>query len=324
MQVISRVLCRTTFKNPIHRASLHSQSVRGMQVTSKNDKQHNYNICKQLCEEAQAKSLMAAEPLNGPTMQKYQDLARQHRLWLSLGGFQEQGPPLPHGGDLPAERQAQSTSSSSAAQSSDDTSQDLAAAGAPSQPNPALTRRLYNAHVVLSDTGALVAHYRKIHLFDVDVPNGPVLLESRTTLPGDKLVVCDSPVGRLALTVCYDLRFPEMWQRLAFDMGAQAVAVPSAFTKTTGEAHWELLCRARAVECQAFVIAAAQAGKHSEKRESFGHSLIVDPWGAVLTKLDGSETGVAVADLDLERLEAVRQKMPIVHHRQKGHRAYLT
>mmetsp|Transcript_10766 Transcript_10766/g.29541 ORF Transcript_10766/g.29541 Transcript_10766/m.29541 type:complete len:116 (-) Transcript_10766:451-798(-) len=114
-----------------------------------------------------------------------------------------------------------------------------------------------------------------------------------------------------------------MWQRLAFDMGAQAIAVPSAFTKTTGEAHWELLCRARAVECQAFVIAAAQAGKHSEKRESYGHSLIVDPWGTVLTRLNGSETGIAVADLDFERLEAVRQKMPIAHHRQKGHKAYL-
>mmetsp|Transcript_11983 Transcript_11983/g.31496 ORF Transcript_11983/g.31496 Transcript_11983/m.31496 type:complete len:120 (+) Transcript_11983:918-1277(+) len=90
-----------------------------------------------------------------------------------------------------------------------------------------------------------------------------------------------------------------------------------------GEAHWELLCRARAVECQAFVIAAAQAGKHSEKRESYGHSLIVDPWGTVLTRLNGSETGIAVADLDFERLEAVRQKMPIAHHRQKGHKAYL-
>jgi len=94
--------------------------------------------------------------------------------------------------------------------------------------------QISSAGDVLSGTGALVAHYRKIHLFDVDVPNGPVLLESRTTLAGDKLVVCESPVGRLALTVCYDLRFPEMWQRLAFDMGAQAIAVPSAFTKTTG------------------------------------------------------------------------------------------
>lgn len=158
-----------------------------------------------------------------------------------------------------------------------------------------------------------------MHLFDVDVPNGPVLMESRTTAPGDKLVVCDSPAGRLGLTVCYDLRFPEVYQALTWAMGAKVLLVPSAFTKVTGAAHWELLLRARAVECQAYVIAAAQAGKHNEKRESYGHSLIVDPWGVVVGRLDDPQaTGIAVAELDFDALEAVRQKMPIEQHRLKG------
>ncbi|GFH05871.1 CN hydrolase domain-containing protein, partial [Haematococcus lacustris] len=127
----------------------------------------------------------------------------------------------------------------------------------------------------------------QIHLFDVDVPNGPVLMESRTTAPGDKLVVCPGPGGlQLGLTTCYDLRFPELYQRLTWELGAQLIAVPSAFTKITGAAHWEVLLRARAIECQAYVVAAAQAGRHNEKRESWGHAMIVDPWGEVIGRLD--------------------------------------
>jgi len=127
---------------------------------------------------------------------------------------------------------------------------------------------IYNCHVVLNNQGRLAAKYRKVHLFDVDVTNGPILMESNTTAPGNELVVCDSPAGRLGLSVCYDLRFPELYQQLVHTMGAEVITVPSAFTRPTGEAHWEVLLRARAIECQAWVIAAAQAGRHNEKREA--------------------------------------------------------
>ncbi|CAL8462335.1 g1868 [Coccomyxa elongata] len=178
---------------------------------------------------------------------------------------------------------------------------------------------IYNTHVILSSDGTIVASYRKVHLFNVEVHNGPVLMESRSTAPGNQLVACDSPAGRLGLTVCYDLRFPEVYQRLAFDHGADVLLVPSAFTKLTGEAHWELLLRARAVETQCYVIAAAQAGKHNEKRESYGHSLIIDPWGKVIAQLDDPlATGIAVAEIDLQYAASVREKMPIKEHRRQG------
>lgn len=178
---------------------------------------------------------------------------------------------------------------------------------------------LYNCHVVVTSEGKIAARYRKVHLFNVEVQNGPVLMESRSTAPGNELVVCDSPAGRLGLTVCYDLRFPEVYQRLVFDMGAQVLLVPSAFTKLTGRAHWELLLRARAVETQCFVIAAAQAGVHNEKRESFGDSIIIDPWGDVIGKLDDPlATGIAVAELDFDKMRKVRERMPMADHRRQG------
>jgi len=178
---------------------------------------------------------------------------------------------------------------------------------------------LYNCHVVISSAGDIVASYRKVHLFDVDVPNGPVLMESKTTAPGNQLVVCDSPAGRLGLTVCYDLRFPEMYAQLTWGMGAQILLVPSAFTQVTGAAHWEVLLRARAIENQCYVIAAAQAGVHNAKRASYGHSLIIDPWGTVIGQLEDPEaTAIALADIDLEALQAVRVKMPIEQHRAAG------
>ncbi|KAK9811273.1 hypothetical protein WJX72_001005 [[Myrmecia] bisecta] len=178
---------------------------------------------------------------------------------------------------------------------------------------------LYNCHVIVDDKGSIAAAYRKVHLFNVDVPNGPVLMESKTTAPGTELVACDSPVGRLGLSVCYDLRFPELYQRLAFDMAAQILLVPSAFTVVTGKAHWEVLLRARAIECQCYVIAAAQAGRHNEKRESYGQSLIIDPWGVFVGQLDDPlATGIAVAEIDLEYLASVRQRMPIAAHRATG------
>lgn len=228
---------------------------------------------------SQQESLSKAEPLDGPAMARYRQLARDTSLWLSLGGFQETGPDPQH---------------------------------------------IYNCHVVLDPSGETAAWYRKIHLFDVDVPNGPILMESRTTAAGDKLAVCPSPAGVLGLTVCYDLRFPDVYQRLAWDMGAQVLLVPSAFTKVTGAAHWEVLLRARAIETQCYVIAAAQAGRHNEKRESYGHSLVIDPWGEVIGRFsDPLSTGVITADIDLLVMDQVREKMPIREHRLRGRRQYL-
>jgi predicted amidohydrolase len=145
----------------------------------------------------------------------------------------------------------------------------------------------YNTHVLIDDSGEIRSSYRKIHLFDVDVPGNMVYKESRFTTAGDTVVAVDSPFGRLGLTVCYDLRFPELYQCLRFKHQAQVLLVPSAFTKVTGEAHWEILLRARAIETQCYVIAAAQAGKHNEKRESYGDSIIIDPWGTVIARLPG-------------------------------------
>jgi deaminated glutathione amidase len=178
---------------------------------------------------------------------------------------------------------------------------------------------LYNCHVVINADGNIAASYRKIHLFNVDVPGGPVLMESRFTSPGTGLTTCDSPVGRLGLSVCYDLRFPAVYQRLAFELGAEIILVPSAFTVATGQAHWEVLLRARAIETQTYVVAAAQAGKHNEKRESYGHSLIIDPWGRVVARLDDPlATGIAVAEVDLEEMKSIRERMPVKEHRLAG------
>ncbi|KAJ0240977.1 Deaminated glutathione amidase [Hirschfeldia incana] len=173
--------------------------------------------------------------------------------------------------------------------------------------------RLYNTHVVIDDTGMIQSTYQKMHLFDVDVPGGSTYKESNFTVPGTNIVSVDSPIGRLGLTtVCYDLRFPKIYQQLRFDQKAQVILVPSAFTTVTGEAHWEILLRARAIETQCYVIAASQAGKHNEKRESYGDTLIIDPWGSVVGRLhDRFSTGIIVADIDFSLLESVRTKMPI-------------
>ncbi|ESQ38712.1 hypothetical protein EUTSA_v10028848mg [Eutrema salsugineum] len=146
---------------------------------------------------------------------------------------------------------------------------------------------LCNTHVVIDAAGMIQKTYQKMHLFDVDVPGGSSYKESSFTVPGTKIVSVESPIGCLGLTVCYDLRFPKIYQQLRFDQNAQVLLVPSAFTTVTGEAHWEILLRARAIETQCYVIAAAQAGKHNEKRESYGDTLIIDPWGTVIGRLPG-------------------------------------
>ncbi|RZC82670.1 hypothetical protein C5167_045452 [Papaver somniferum] len=300
--------------------SNHTVRIAAAQMTSINDLTSNFNTCSHLVKEAVAagakmicfpenfsfvgardgESMKIAEPLDGPIMQKYCSLARESNIWLSLGGFQEKGP--------------------------DDT-------------------HLCNAHVLIDDTGHLRSTYRKIHLFDVDIPGGAVFKESSFTeagmnnstymvveyytkyggdcpskstvvsFSGKNIVVVDSPVGRLGLTVCYDLRFPELYQRLRYQHQAQVLLVPAAFTKITGEAHWEILLRARAIETQCYVIAAAQAGKHNDKRESYGDTLIIDPWGKVVGRLpDRASTGIVIADIDFSLIDSVRTKMPISEH----------
>ena len=263
------------------------------QMCASSDVEKNFEVVADLCSQAKDRgcsmlflpecfafigvkgtdALAVMEPLNGPLLGRYRELAAKHGLWLSLGGFAEQGPDRD---------------------------------------------RRFNAHIIVNDAGEIRASYRKIHLFDVDMGdvNGPVLMESRSAAAGETLVTCDSPAGKLGLTVCYDLRFPEMFARLRYELGCEMMLVPSAFTKPTGQAHWETLLRARAIETQSYVVAAAQAGVHSEGRASHGHAMIVDPWGKVVAELGGDETGIAVADVDLGYLKDVRSRIPVETHRR--------
>ncbi len=173
--------------------------------------------------------------------------------------------------------------------------------------------RVYNTSVIVGAQGDLAAVYRKIHLFDVDLP-GASLQESKGVAAGEDVVVAETQAGKLGLSVCYDLRFPELYRELV-SLGAEILLVPSAFTVPTGSDHWHVLLRARAIENQAFVLAAAQYGVHSSRRRSYGRSLIVDPWGTVLAGVpDGG--GVAWAELDASRLAEVRQRLPALRHRR--------
>lgn len=174
--------------------------------------------------------------------------------------------------------------------------------------------RLVNRGFVIDDGGAVRARYDKIHLFDVDLPTGESWRESAAYAAGDTAVVVDTPVGRLGLSICYDLRFPALYRALS-DAGATILAVPAAFTRPTGAAHWHVLLRARAIENAAYVIAAAQCGEHEDGRETFGHSLAIDPWGEVLADLENT-VGVRLVDLDPARVADVRQRIPVISHRR--------
>jgi len=168
---------------------------------------------------------------------------------------------------------------------------------------------------VYNDRGEIVSRYDKIHLFDVDIEQtGENYNESETTEPGDDIVVSNTPFGRLGLAVCYDLRFPELFRSM-LDAGMQILAVPSAFTAITGSAHWDVLVRARAIENQCYVIAAAQGGYHINGRETYGHSMIVDPWGNILDEL-ASGSGFVDADIDLGYVQRLRRSFPAVEHRR--------
>ncbi|UAK26355.1 carbon-nitrogen hydrolase family protein [Sphingomonas nostoxanthinifaciens] len=171
-----------------------------------------------------------------------------------------------------------------------------------------------NRGFVIDADGAIRARYDKMHLFDVDLPTGESWRESASYVRGSGAVAVDTPWGRLGLAICYDLRFPDLFRALS-DAGATILALPAAFTVPTGQAHWHVLLRARAIEAGAFVVAAAQGGHHADGRETYGHSLAVDPWGEVLLDM-GDAPGVAVVALDPARIDQVRTRIPVLAHRR--------
>jgi len=260
------------------------------QLTSINDKEKNLEACAKVVKEAKDKGVSFlslpecfafigenedqtranAEPLDGPIMKKYLDLAKTHEIWLSLGGFHEKVP---------------------------------------------TSDRIHNTHLIVNPQGEIVKIYRKIHLFDINIPNGPVMQESKVIAPGDRMALCSTPFGNIGMSVCYDVRFPELYASLRHK-GAHIILIPAAFTVKTGVAHWKTLLVARAIETQCYVIAAAQVGWHHPKRASYGHAMIIDPWGTILAEAQ-EEPGLATATVDMAFLEDVRRNMPVLNHRRQ-------
>jgi predicted amidohydrolase len=213
----------------------------------------------------------AAEPLDGPTLTRFAELARELRIHLLAGSIMEAGAP---GG------------------------------------------RVYNTSVLLGPDGQRLALYRKIHLFDAEVGDGAKYRESDTVAPGESPVTAETPFGTVGLTICYDLRFPELYRALS-RAGATLLTVPAAFTLMTGKDHWEVLLRARAIENQAYVLAPAQGGRHTDQRVTYGQAMVVDPWGLVVARTSDGE-GLAVAEVDTELLGRVRKNLPALRHRRLG------
>lgn len=279
--------------NSLSKMAASQKSIIGVcQMTSTADKDRNFKKAKELIEQCKSQgaqmvflpeacdyitdsklcSMEMAESLQGETIFRYRQLARDLSVWISLGGCH-----------------IKSDSSNS--------------------------EKLYNTHIVIDNHGEVSATYRKTHLFDLDLPGRVRLCESDYTVPGEQICPpVDTPVGRLALGICYDLRFPELSLALR-NMGADILTYPSAFTVPTGKAHWHVLLRSRAIETQCYVVAAAQTGQHNEKRASYGHSLIVDPWGAVLGEVQEGE-GTCVAEIDPALLTRTRAQMPVQDHRR--------
>ncbi len=214
-------------------------------------------------------------PILGPILTAMRRAAQQAGAWLLLGGFPEMGHTPPSAGAL---------------------------------------QRIRNTSILLSPDGDVTAIYRKIHLFDVDVPGGRRFRESEAIEPGDAPVMAETPWGGVGLSICYDLRFPELYRAIA-GRGARVCAVPAAFTLETGKDHWHVLLRARAIENQLFVFAPAQRGHHGGQRRSYGHALIVDPWGVVIAEC-GDHEGFALAKLDFDYQDQVRRNLPCLSHRQ--------
>ena len=173
-------------------------------------------------------------------------------------------------------------------------------------------QRIVNRSFLLDTRGEIVARYDKLHLFDIELSNGEFYRESDVIAAGDKAVLATTPWGKLGMSICYDLRFAALYRTLAQN-GAQFITIPAAFTQTTGEAHWHTLVRARAIETACYVIAPNQCGHHVDKRNSWGHSLIVDPWGEILAD-GGTEPGIIYADIDLSKVDKARKMIPALKH----------
>ncbi|KAF5300030.1 hypothetical protein FQR65_LT09287 [Abscondita terminalis] len=278
--------------------SIHTIAV--CQFTATNNKEHNFKVVENLVKyayEQKAKMVFLpeatdfigindsdskkfSEPLDGPLMSSYKEMASQYKLWLSIGGFHE----------------VQCTPDNMV---------------------------YYNSHVVISDTGDIKAVYRKLHLFDAYLPDKEVTLkESNTISPGSEIIPpVSTSVGNIGLMICYDLRFPELSIVLK-KLGANILTFPSAFTVPTGEAHWETLLKARAIENQCYVIAAAQYGVHNEKRKSFGQSLVIDPWGKIIAQAPkytpkiSTHQNVILAAIDQNMQKHVHDRMPVYNHRR--------
>ena len=171
-----------------------------------------------------------------------------------------------------------------------------------------------NRSLLIDDSGSVVARYDKIHMFDVELATGEAWRESASYRPGDRVVTAPTPIGKLGLVVCYDVRFPALFEELGRE-SCDVIAIPAAFTVPTGKAHWHLLQRARAVEASAYVVAAAQTGEHADGRRTFGHSLVVDPWGEVVLDM-GEEPGLAFAEIDPQRIAEVRAQLPSLANRR--------
>ena len=175
--------------------------------------------------------------------------------------------------------------------------------------------RWANRSLLVNASGMVAARYDKLHMFDVDLAGGESWRESSAYAPGETLAVADTPIGRLGLTICYDLRFPALFEALG-KVGCDAISIPAAFTVPTGAAHWHILQRARAIEASVFVIAAAQVGTHADGRSTYGHSLVIDPWGDVLLDMGGEAAGLGFVDLDLGRIAEVRAQLPSLANRR--------
>jgi deaminated glutathione amidase len=257
------------------------------QVNSREDRDHNLTVARDLLERAAAagadlavlpeyvdylgpgKTAPDPESADGEFAQFFARAARELGIWVHAGSFHESGPDEEH---------------------------------------------TFNTSLVFSPQGELAASYRKIHLYDVEIAGRVSYQESRTVAPGDKAVVAEIAGVATGLSICYDLRFPELYRQLAID-GARILVVPAAFMMHTGRDHWEVLLRARAIENQSYVVAAGQIGDHEPNRTCFGRSMIIDPWGTILAQAPDT-VGIVTADVDLDRLELVRSELPSLANRR--------
>jgi len=229
--------------------------------------------CADYVSESRDQAIALAEPLEGPTVSRYRELAKSLKMWLSVGGYHEK------------------------------------------PKNAEEIKRIYNTHLLIDDEGTIQGVYRKVHMFDVDIPGGVPSYESSYTIPGSAIGPAVATVcGKVGMAICYDMRFPEMAISL-LQQGAEILTYPSAFTVPTGMAHWETLLRNRAIENQCYVIAAAQVGRHHAKRSTYGNAMAVDPWGTVIARCHDT-IDICIAEIDLPLLHKRRSEMPVFNHKR--------